>query len=1076
VKTSTNNTRLSACTYASGNVVHIFDGFDGTNYLSSIETFNISTFASTVLVGNTSLARSKAATAIVGGDQYIIGGSAEKSDFLADTESVGISSGIFTGGLSKPDVFRTGAVAASDDTYVYLMGGQESGHDPGWVNLSCTANPASVLADGRSSSAITVTATDAGGDPPPTVRIRLKGLIYLTPPPATTVSTTSTAAAAATAAAARSAPPTISILPVLFSSQEFDMVNGAGSTTLLPRSEDQINEVSALTEFIKGNEVLLAQQQLLQQAATLQSTTQQFGDRRTLYNVAIEATLLDDTYFGTSNSALVVGVGVAPTTGSFFNPATLQEGLSASVEFYSDIVSIPNVEILTNDPVDGASAKTILDGLRKIVPFGTSPHYDAIVAGANEHIGENPATQVSMMISTCDNENSGSSATSDDVISDVNSVFGPGELPVFITTFVITNPISLSARKARTDVAELEDISTQTSGNSFSVLDASYTGFVIDRIKTSAPASIGAGTISIPHDLDGSIYSISYSVDNLIDGNSASIIVEYSLDGYEFLALDADIPPNVEYVLSTPIQAESFKYSVTLQSSSFDSPILTSVTVKYVKPNVQYLLTNPRLISGQVTELAAVTNQRLPDGCKVSVGLVHGDSIMFDRDYVTDGQPSISDRGTIIAINRDSDAVVDQIPFKESLSTSNFVSYSAESGPWALDAIIRVFINGQEVPDNSYFATADKGTIVFKKRLSSSDVVEMYVQNPESFRIGLKIENPTLQEGKLDSFAFMWGTTSGTGSDRPLLPPTVSNLFVSPSPAFPGGPLTANYAYRDPNGNPEDKSQTLIVWFRNGIPIPELNNKTAIANSDIIAKRADSAADSSIARGQQWSFSVRPSNGFLFGLSATSGSITISNNPPVASNIRFTSSNSNPQVFTSSDIVQVNHDYFDLDGDLTGGDIIEWFVNSVSFKSGSVDTLSPNEVDKNGLKALKPGNTISVQITPFDGFDYGATIQSSDLLITPTPPTVTDASILPTLPSVASTLRLTYTFVDVDGNTDQSLIAWFVDGQRNPELDNSKVVAPSFLNQRQKWSAVVTPSDGQVQGELVTSNTVVVQF
>jgi len=95
--------------------------------------------------------------------------------------------------------------------------------------------------------------------------------------------------------------------------------------------------------------------------------------------------------------------------------------------------------------------------------------------------------------------------------------------------------------------------------------------------------------------------------------------------------------------------------------------------------------------------------------------------------------------------------------------------------------------------------------------------------------------------------------------------PRVNSLFVTPENPFTTDELTANYTYTDPNGVPESVSK--IVWYKNGVPQTEYNNlKTLSANATN--------------KGEQWNFSVKPSNGRLSGEEQSSAPVTIINSPP----------------------------------------------------------------------------------------------------------------------------------------------------------------------------------------------------
>lgn len=1078
-----------------GTKIKIFNGSDGSGTANPIlEEFDISTptNSSSLTLTSDTLARYKAEQALLGTKLYVFGGSGKKSDFLSQTEVVDTTTDVFTGGLAKMNLSRTGGTGAaatiSGNDYAFSMGGQGSGHSSGWLKIQVEVDPKDVLADGVHQSSIAITATDDSGDNPPDgLMFKVRGLLFLkstTPTPATT-STSSTAVQSSTGAATateKNPIPTISIMPVLFSANEVPMVGGFASTVLLGRSEDPINEVQNLANFVKGNEVVPNEAALKQPVNQSSNVQMSFGDTRSLYDIAIEVVVDDPTgkFFGQTDTAATTSQTNPPALGGSafsFNPPSASQGASGDVKFFSNIVSLPDVQLVTPETVNASDLDTLIDQIGDEVPFGASPHYDSLFAGAQARIVPDTMLPVTnLMLSASDNEHSGDVSTAADVVEEANLVAGPQQFPIFVTTFVVTDPVSLAARKERTDVSDLELISSGTGGNSFSVDRPEYVPFVITRIKTSAPSSIGSGRLVMTHQVSGFLSAVSYTVNNLISGNSATMKVEYSLDGYNYTDIGTVVGPNTTFALGNPVQANFVRYTVTLVSESFDSPILTSVTIQFINPSVQYLFTFPQVISGQITELAAVTNQRVPPGSKIEVGFVHGDSLEFDRDFSSVNQPTITDRGTIVAINRNFDAIIDGNVFRDTLVTDDFVLYTSKTGPWAPDALATVFLNQQEALPDDFLAIPEQGKIVFKSKLSPADVVELEVANLPSFRVGLRITNPTLQQGVLDSFAFMYGESEKVGGFKANKPPRATTLFISPSPVPAGGPIQANYTFTDPDGDEEDLSQTELNWFKNGALVPFLKNKRSFSNLDLLAGRADASKDNSISRGQQWFFTVRPSDGKAFGPIAVSAPIVVANTAPVAISVTLVSSNDDPQVFTSKDTITVTPVVSDTDNDTVEGSTVSFFVNGVQVKSGTDLALAPTEQDDKGNSFLVAGAQVFATYIPFDGTDFGLPITTSTITVGASAPVVQNVSILPVAPSPASQLTLSYQFVSVDNLQDQSTIAWFVNGSRSTNFDNLTVIPVGNLKPGQQWYAIVTPAAGGVTGDPVQSNTVIIQF
>jgi hypothetical protein len=1094
-------TRISPNSHVDGTVIRIYNGKSYLGYNSNATAFISDTVVEFDTATGTfdqaafspTLARYRAGSALVGTDAYVAGGSGDKSSWLDEAEYVAASGSVFVGKptVAEMNLARHSIGCASALGFLFVIGGASSGHAAGWLKIDVKADPKDVRADGKQTASVSITAVDASGDPPPDGTVfRVTGLIFMKltdkekEQQASDISSQEGGAtqseSGATPAEQSPPPQKISILPVLFSSLEMTMADGKAATTLLERSEDPITEVEQLFNFVKDGEAVVDQQNLKAKIdeQSKRNLTTRVGERRPLYDAAIEVTCEDPFFFGTSSTdaaiAEVASRDISEGQGFSFNPPPAQQGLSATVSFYSDISSIPDVQVVTEE-ADAADAKSTLSSIQEEIPFGSSPHFDALSTGVRaRNVG---GSETDLLISASDNDQNSSSNSAEDVVEEANSVHGDGRFPIFVNSFVVTDPVSLSARKARTDVADLELISSDTGGNSFSVIDPSYVGFVIDRIKTSAPASLGAGTITATREISGALRSVTYAVSNLgPSGNAAEMTLWHSVDGYNYEQVDLAFPPNVQTVLPEPIRTEFVRYEVRLSTKTFDSPVLESVELEYVEPNVQYVFAYPQTVAGQLSELASVVNHRLPEGSRVEVGVVHGDSTMFDRDYVSKAQPATGERGTIVAINRDDGGTfIGDEPTRDRLFTDDFVVYRSKTGPWAQDATPTVFVNDQAALPTEYIAVPEQGVVAFRRRLAPEDVVGLEIQNSQSsFRVGIKVVNPTLDAGTVDSFAYMWASTQDAGGGRLNRAPRAVNLFITPSPVLPGGPITANYTFVDPDGDDEDKEETEINWFRNGVVVPGLKNKKSFTNSDIVASRSDGKG--LIVKGQEWFFSVRPSDGRAFGPVSVSHTVTVANVPPRASDVTIKTSNKDSTKFTSSDTLTAEFAFADGDSDPAKGTVYSWFKNGNEVKTGDSSSLSPDEQDSSNAKILSPGAVITVQVTPSDGTEFGETVTSDPVTIEGTPPSVADVSLLPTAPTAASNLKITYKFTDKDKLTDQSRVAWFRNDVRVSELDDAKSVPSSSLAPGQKWQAIVTPSNGAADGTAVKSNAVLVKF
>ena len=130
------------------------------------------------------------------------------------------------------------------------------------------------------------------------------------------------------------------------------------------------------------------------------------------------------------------------------------------------------------------------------------------------------------------------------------------------------------------------------------------------------------------------------------------------------------------------------------------------------------------------------------------------------------------------------------------------------------------------------------------------------------------------------------------------------------------------------------------------------------------------------------------------------------------------------------------------------------------------------------------GNTIQVEIVPKTALIDGTTIQSPIITVENSLPIANDVTIVPTSPNASSTLEVTFTIDDPEissgEQTDSTQIRWSqsVDGgaifTEIEELNDSKLVAPTFLEIGHQWKVEVVPSDGLELGALQTAGPVAI--
>jgi hypothetical protein len=373
--------------------------------------FDPTTKAFTDLSIDPTLPRGRGSSVTDAGTVFIAGGSGDKSEWLDELETHDIAAETFSdkGDSGEMNRSRHSFGMASDGSFLYATGGAGSGHPPGWLQIETTANPEEVRADGKETSSIVVTALDDSGDPPPDgTTFSFKGFISV---PMTDTQRQqfqeqlqqTLGTEFGSDISAQQVPLRISILPVLFSSNEVDMQSGESGTILLERSEDPIREVENLFDFLVEGEVPQSQEAFKELGSGQRASIQDVkaGQRRDLYAAFIETSVIDDFFFGSTDTDLAIyvdanagetdsegnltekGQAVADieadserslgTEGFSLVRSAAEQRLSANVAFFSDIASIPDVSFVTESPVDRTDAKTALDSLKDEIPFGASP-------------------------------------------------------------------------------------------------------------------------------------------------------------------------------------------------------------------------------------------------------------------------------------------------------------------------------------------------------------------------------------------------------------------------------------------------------------------------------------------------------------------------------------------------------------------------------------------------------------------------------------------------------------------------------------------------------------------------------
>jgi hypothetical protein len=180
----------------------------------------------------------------------------------------------------------------------------------------------------------------------------------------------------------------------------------------------------------------------------------------------------------------------------------------------------------------------------------------------------------------------------------------------------------------------------------------------------------------------------------------------------------------------------------------------------------------------------------------------------------------------------------------------------------------------------------------------------------------------------------------------------------------------------------------------------------------------------------------------------------------------FTDLDGDPEVISSS-VVHLR--WFKKGPDDEDFDVQESLDNS-KFVPLASELASPNR------PRLSQNDTWKYEITPFDGYEFGSKITSSEATIGNHAPLAFNLQITPSEPKTHDLLFAEYGFFDEDGDLESdSIIKWFKNDEEVESLRGQKVVYPENLTPDSEWYFSVTPYDGFSFGAEIFSGTVTIE-
>ena len=293
-----------------------------------------------------------------------------------------------------------------------------------------------------------------------------------------------------------------------------------------------------------------------------------------------------------------------------------------------------------------------------------------------------------------------------------------------------------------------------------------------------------------------------------------------------------------------------------------------------------------------------------------------------------------------------------------------------------------------------------------------------------------------------------WNLPESTASTNN--PPNATNVRYVPSTPTKETGLGVEYDYNDDDGDSEQG--TTIRWFRDGLQIAQIDDMKTVP-------------DIWISKGQEWRVEVTPSDNEGQGETVSLSPIIIENTVPIARNLEI-----NPESPTDIDDINLNYDYFDLDGDNEQDSQVRWYLDGVRI-SDLDDTLTVTSL------MIRSGDEWEARVTPFDGTSYGLTKSTGLIIIgsSNSPPTANAYISQGSNAYTDDALQVIVGWFDSDGdNLAGTEIRWFRDGYQVSAFNDLNWVTSDATAKNQVWYASVRVSDSLVWSEWVDADSITI--
>jgi hypothetical protein len=346
---------------------------------------------------------------------------------------------------------------------------------------------------------------------------------------------------------------------------------------------------------------------------------------------------------------------------------------------------------------------------------------------------------------------------------------------------------------------------------------------------------------------------------------------------------------------------------------------------------------------------------------------------------------------------------------------------------------------------------------VYPKSLSSQQIYQRYLETRDGSSSSSTIVSQETNVGDvwrcevIPNDSHQDGTTKSSNTitigynNKPI----AKDLTIKPATRRTNDNLTASYTYFDPDGDPENLTETEVRWYRNGIHIAELDNSLTVPYY-------------LTTKGEIWHFTVRPSDGKELGDTYESPHVLIQNTPPTINSYIPTEL---ILEINETQTIQFAHTSSDADNDTL---TYSWLLDGIEQSTSQNWTYTTDYTS---------AGTHNVTLIVYD--NELATAQQQWTVIVHNvnrPPEASNLTVSPANPTTIDDLVANYTYYDPDNEPENGTeIRWYKNGELQPLLNDKLTVPANQTNKGETWFFTVRPSDGKDFGDLQISPAVTIQ-